>query len=407
MAVRDVEFVSRRFVILLSFSIVFALVLTGIVAFWLPRRIFIRAFDPTLCTIVASQPGCSLECRVVNVSSPAFPNGMNGSVTLNGPDRRACRSEITCNEAFRCRFRVVNASGVVKLTVRKDVPRVAPGLLLYTGLAALVVAFLAAWLFVDWFRHSTLVDAGAVYAIVFVPPGPDLSLISEAIHSRWPVLEARELDFSAAVEHVNPASLIVEAQQKLCAPCAPSKRGVIFIARANGRNDVHVLEAVPKDFYRICLLVERGVCFCSSQHGRMNTSCDSFTCQVHGGESKVASVADKLSTTPPMVAECTTWENPCRISISEDESTLGNDDTVQNELIRLADVDDNFDFVYENHGTGTGGYKRLALRALSPVVGKRVAVISFFLRLKRHALSTGSKIWHASFLPCRLRRGDN
>jgi hypothetical protein len=392
MAVRDVEFVSRRFVLLLSFSIAFALLLTGMVAFWLPRRIFIRAFDPTLCTVFASQPGCSLECRVVNVSSPAFPKGMTGSVTLNGADRRACRSDNTCNEAFRCRFRVVNASGAVKLTVHKDVPRVAPGLMLYAALAALVVAFLAAWLFVDWFRHSTLVDAGTLYAILFVPPGPDLSLITDAIHRRWPVLEARELDFSSTVEDVNPASLIVEVQRMLCSPCAPNKRGVVFIVRANGRNDVHILEAVPKDFYRICLLLEPGIGVCTSQKSRI-TSCDFFPCQLHGGESAAASVSGRLSRTPSMVAEHIP-PNPTRISISEDGSTSDIDDTVQNELLRLADVDDNFDFVYENSGTGIIGYNQLALRALSPVVGKRVAVVSFFLRLKILVLSTASKILH-------------
>jgi hypothetical protein len=383
MAEEESKFVSRRFVVLLSFFIAFALELTGTVAFWLPHRIFLREYRPAVCTVFASNPGCLRECRVVNVSSPTFPNGMTGAVTLSGGMLQACQSERACNENFQCRFQVSNSSGTNKIIVRKDVPRVAPGFILYTSLAILVLFFLVVWLVTDWFRHSTLMDSGMVHAAIFVPPGPELAMLADAIGARWPVLEARELDFSWFIEQVNPASLIVEAQRKFCRPCKRDKRGIVFLVRANGRNDVHVLEAVPNDFYRICLLVMPEINIKQGRDTQSYAARRAFDLPRRGRENKLALAQSVPATALPMIVEDIRLEQSSESGMEEAGCSSGISDAVLKEVLRLAAMNDTFDFVYEIENPGTVGYRQLALLALSPVVGKRVAAISFFRRLSR------------------------
>lgn len=397
---RDSALVSRRLVVVLGLLLAGGAALVAVLGFLVPHRRILRNFEPGTCTVESAKVGCSNECRIVNVSSAEFPKqGVEepfARVVLDGIGSAPCATKAECDETFACRYRVTTAptgtstsastssaeDGAKVILAREDITEFPVGFALFMGIACFIVFVLVTSLAIDagWRGCQGFDDDGRVHAVVFLPPPVDLAAFSNATHKRWPSVESRAFDFRNELPFDMSRGPSNKLRDAFRIQIPQGKQGVIFMVRANGRNDADVLESVPVEFERLCLLPSLESLLDQLDDARDTTTSHSDI--EHGVTQSAAqsTVNANAAENVPVTGDFSGSKSYRRPS--EYERDVLEVRAAYHSLSRMSDDEQLFDYVYDEFDLNDDvRYPRLVVRVLGPVVGFRISFVSGVMRI--------------------------
>lgn len=391
----ELGLLTRGFATVVALFMACAMVVVALVAFYIPHNRIRRDYTQANCTVQAAEPSCSLECRIANVTSPSFPQNSTGVIARDGKGNSPCDSVALCDENFLCRFKVLetDSTGQVTLTVRSEPGRLSLGFILFVGLAGVVLLLLSVWLCADILRYCGLKSGTKVEGVVFLPPGIELAEVTRAARHRWPIVDFRGLDFSNMVTE-SEAGFFITVRRILSTPSREGKRGCVFVVRANGRNDMAVMEAIPQHWYRVCCLPPLQVCLgCigASEDADLSSNGAMLSERTGGGLSERTSAAGGEQS----AAEQATSPSSRATGFEERNQVLGCE-MAHRELTRMSSVDAGlFDYVYSDLTVADmKNYKQLVRSLIAPVVGLRTGIISVGVKFKQTLGQFGNSSLH-------------
>lgn len=365
------KFVSRSFVLTSAALVVVALLSIGIAVFLLPGRSIRRNYKLANCTVVSAELACVSECRLATVTSQLFVG--NATVELDGSGNAPCNSTAECEESFACRFR--NEGGA--LEVREEVAAVAPGFIIFTSLAVIVICAVVAWCFHDCVRFcgADLSGNHALRLLLFFPRGVDTISLIRAITSRWPQVEARGLCYQTYIEDYERVK--IEARRNFETPWAADKSGVVFCCLADGRNEASVLDAAPSGFYRVLVLPRledciEAACEASEEHSENRLTHLTTLSSTANGFGPPSSPQTSVRSSPHGLLNCKSARANAKMRPGDVVASHAS-------LVELVEV---FDSVYKVGNSEVGDYSEISRRAVSPYVPLRISFVAVGIRLR-------------------------
>ncbi|PXF45430.1 hypothetical protein BWQ96_04845 [Gracilariopsis chorda] len=239
-------FVPPKLILFSSILSTIAVLLISTLVFLRPALDIRRNYDLTNCTATSATLSCFGECRLINVTSSAFPFA---EIQLDGRGNAPCSTIAECDESFPCRFR--NDSGV--LLVRENVSSTPVGFILFLVLAIIIaIASITYALSLGW-------QPNPVRLVLFLPPAMDIENVSATIGRRWPIVEARSLVFNYETHQADE-----DAKRAFDTPWSEKKRGVVFAVTATASHYNQILAVVPGLFYRVLIMPPLSACLASN-----------------------------------------------------------------------------------------------------------------------------------------------
>lgn len=238
-------FVPPKVILFSSTLATIAVLLISTLVFLRPALDIRRNYDLTNCTATSAALYCFGECRLINVTSAAFPLA---EIRRNGRGNAPCSTIAECDESFPCRFK--NESGA--LHVRENVSSTPVGFILFLVLAIIIaIASVTYAIFLGW-------QPNPVRLVLFLPPAMDIENLSSTIGKRWPIVEARSLVFNYATNQADE-----DAKRAFDTPWSEKKRGVVFAVTATASHYSQILTVVPGLFYRVLIMPSLSACLTS------------------------------------------------------------------------------------------------------------------------------------------------
>lgn len=384
--------VSQRFAVVIALGMAAGLAIIAFVAFYIPHARLRRDYAAATCTEQSAVPGCSLECRVANVTAPEFPADASGLIARDGIGHAPCESAVECADGeFSCRFKVVATAPEVVLAVRKEPGAFSLGFVIFMALAGVVIVLLCMWLCADCMKYFGLKNEKKLGAVVFLPPGIELVDFTRASRRRWPNVDTRGLDFASMVTE-RPDQFSMTVRRVLSNACKPEMRGVIFVVKANGRTDEQVLEAVPQDWFRVLVLPPLEVITSQFVAAAIVEPSDTEV-----GQPEPQTPAGASLSTTPMTVSTESQPDLTRRHAAlgpgfQERNPLLEAQTTYRELARLSREDAGlFDYVHSAiRANDLTNYPQLVRAVCGPVIGLRTATLAWGMRIHRalHGFAT-------------------
>lgn len=335
------KLVPRSVVILFALLGIICALLIGFLAFFLPASRIRREYELATCTVTSASVACGGECRNVTVTSSSFKG--RSTLLLSGRGTAPCESTHSCDDEFLCRFKQTAED----LVVRENVSAFPLGFCLFVALACMLILMLGMYLWNDLLQACgiDLTSRSPVYVTIFTVPGMDIPSLVHAITARWPRVLAKDLSYP--IVDSADAYTATDKLQTYYSETSGDIAGLVVCVSVDSGSASAVLDSVPEYVYRVLLLprVEDYVAAVRKHDG------DRILEDSHMQHSHASEVA--------MAPTC------------EVEDT-------HNALCSMAD---RFDSVYTIGTLEFGRNSWIAMRAVSPYISARLALVSFFDRI--------------------------